>query len=394
MKYISRVVWILSLVSLFTDTASEMLYPIMPLYLQQIGFSVLYIGILEGIAEAVAGLSKGYFGKWSDNVGRRVPFVRLGYSLSALAKPLLAVFSYPLWIFSARTLDRLGKGIRTAARDALLAEEATPSTKARVFGFHRSMDTLGAVLGPLFALAYLYFYPEDYRTLFLLAFLPGLLAIAATFFLSEKTNAAHKTNLQPPKFGDFLDYWQKSPLAYRKLLIGLLFFTLLNSSDMFLMLKLKEMSWSDSQLIGVYIFYNLVYALFAFPLGMLADKWGIKKIFLLGLCVYALVYVGMGANGSHFIVWGLFCLYGLYVAATESLAKAWVSEVVTEKQTMATAMGTLSAMQSIAGMLGSVLMGAMWYAWGSSWAFVLTGVLVLLVVGYFWVAVPMVGERN
>ncbi len=175
MKNITRTVWILSIVSLLTDTASEMLYPIMPVYLKSIGFSIALIGIIEGIAEATAGLSKGYFGKLSDLSGKRMPFVQIGYALSAVSKPLMAVFIYPLWIFLARTLDRFGKGIRTGARDALLSSEATPATKGKIFGFHRSMDTFGAVLGPSIALVYLYFYPQNYRTLFLLPFFPDCL---------------------------------------------------------------------------------------------------------------------------------------------------------------------------------------------------------------------------
>lgn len=157
MKYITRTVWVLSLISLFTDTASEMLYPIMPIYLKSIGFSIVLIGVLEGFAEAVAGLSKGYFGKLSDQSARRIPFVQIGYAFSAISKPMMAVFVYPLWIFFARTVDRFGKGIRTGARDAILSDEASHETKGKVFGFHRSMDTFGAVLGPLLALLYLYF---------------------------------------------------------------------------------------------------------------------------------------------------------------------------------------------------------------------------------------------
>ncbi len=187
MKYITRTIWTLSLVSLFTDTASEMLYPIMPIYLKTIGLSVVLIGILEGVAEATAGLSKGYFGKLSDNTGRRVPFVQIGYALSAISKPMMAIFVYPLWIFSARTLDRFGKGIRTGARDAILSDETTPKNKGKIFGFHRSMDTLGAVLGPSLALLYLYFYPQNYKMLFYIAFIPGVLAVTSTFFLKEKT---------------------------------------------------------------------------------------------------------------------------------------------------------------------------------------------------------------
>ena len=166
MKYITRTVWILSVVSLLTDTASEMLYPIMPIYLKTIGFSILLIGILEGVAEATAGLSKGYFGKLSDSSGKRVPFVQIGYAFSTISKPMMAIFTYPLWIFFARAIDRFGKGIRTGARDAILSDQATPQTKGKVFGFHRSMDTLGAVIGPSLALLYLFYYPHNYKTLF------------------------------------------------------------------------------------------------------------------------------------------------------------------------------------------------------------------------------------
>ena len=148
--------------------ASEMLYPIMPIYLKTIGFSIVLIGLLEGLAEATAGLSKGYFGKLSDSTGKRVPFVQLGYTLSALSKPMMAMFAFPLWVFLSRTMDRFGKGIRTGARDALLSDEATPETKGKIFGFHRSLDTIGAVLGPLLALLYLYKHPSDYKLINLL----------------------------------------------------------------------------------------------------------------------------------------------------------------------------------------------------------------------------------
>ncbi|MEP6596078.1 MAG: MFS transporter, partial [Ginsengibacter sp.] len=185
-KIITRTIWILSLVSLFTDIASEMLYPVMPVFLRSIGFSFLLIGILEGLAEAVAGLSKSYFGKKSDALGKRLPFVQLGYALSAVSKPMMAIFVYPLWIFFARTIDRLGKGIRTGARDAILSDESTKKNKGRVFGFHRSMDTLGAVFGPAIALVYLYFYPANYKVLFIIAFMPGAVAILLTLFIKEK----------------------------------------------------------------------------------------------------------------------------------------------------------------------------------------------------------------
>ena len=379
MKHISKSVWILSLISLFTDTASEMLYPIMPIYLKSIGFTVLLIGILEGFAEAIAGLSKGYFGKRSDNSGKRVPFVQLGYAFSAISKPMMAMFIYPLWIFFARTIDRLGKGIRTGARDALLSDEATPQTKAKVFGFHRSMDTLGAVLGPALALLYLYYYPEDYKTLFFIAFVPGLLAIIASFYLKEK-----KQEIKIKKktsFFSFLNYWKQSPSSYRKLAIGLLAFTLFNSSDVFLLLKAKDAGLDDTSIIGVYIFYNLIYALFAFPIGILADKIGLKKVFIFGLSLFAIVYFGMATNTNLYVFFGLFFLYGVYAAATEGISKAWISNICDKKDT-ATAIGTFSAFQSICTMLASALAGFIWFTFGASIIFIVTGIATLIIIIY------------
>ena len=386
MKYITRTIWILSLISLFTDTASEMLYPIMPVYLKSIGFSIVLIGILEGIAEATAGLSKGYFGQSSDNSGRRVPFVQMGYALSAISKPMMAVFIYPLWIFFVRTVDRFGKGIRTGARDAMLSDEASPGTKGKIFGFHRSMDTLGAVLGPALALLYLYYFPQDYKTLFFIAFIPGLLAVFASFYLKDKRQTSQKSN-SPVSFFFFLQYWKSSPLIYRKVVTGLLVFALFNSSDMFLLLKGKESGLDDTVIIGVYIFYNLVYALSAFPVGIIADKIGLKTIFITGLILFAAVYTGMSFNTNTFIYFGLFFLYGVYAAATEGISKAWISNIADKKNT-ATAIGTYAGFQSICTMLASSLTGLIWYQFGATAAFITTSVMTILVIIYFLAVIP------
>lgn len=380
MKYITRSIWILSLISLFTDMASEMLYPIMPIYLKSIGFSVVLIGILEGIAEATAGFSKGYFGKKSDVSAKRVPFIQLGYALSAISKPMMAIFIFPVWIFFARTIDRLGKGVRTGARDALLSDEATIENKAKVFGFHRSMDTFGAVLGPLIALVYLYFYPENYKTLFLIAFIPGILAVISSFFLKEK-NQESKAEKKSVPFLSFLHYFKESSDEYRKLVIGLLAFTLFNSSDVFLLLKMKESGISDQMLILVYVFYNLVYALLAFPIGILADKLGLKNIFIFGLLVFAGVYFGMGFNKNYYVFILLFFLYGLYASATEGVSKAWISNISDKKDT-ATAIGTFSSFQSIFMMLASSLAGFIWYQFGAEIMFMISALVTLLVVIY------------
>jgi MFS family permease len=381
MKYLTRTVWILSLVSLFMDTASEMLYPVMPVFLKSIGFSVVLIGILEGLAEATAGFSKGYFGKRSDNSGKRVPFVQIGYAISAISKSMPAVFIYPLWIFTSRTLDRLGKGIRTGARDALLSDEATAETKGRIFGFHRSMDTFGAVLGPLFALIYLYHNPNDYQSLFIIALLPGMLSIFSSLLLKEKNNG-HKPDTKKTSFFSFVKYWKVSPAEYKKVVAGLLVFTLFNSSDVFLLLKAKQAGLTDTEVIGVYIFFNLVFALFAFPVGILADKIGFKKTLVLGLLVFASVYFGMSLSTDKFVIAGLFFLYGLYYAATDGISKAWITNISDKKDT-ATAVGTFTAFQSLSYMAASSAAGITWYYLGADTTFLITGVAACIVILYF-----------
>ena len=380
----------LSIVSLFTDMASEMLYPVLPIYLQTIGFSILLIGILEGIAEATSGLSKGYFGQLSDSKAKRSPFVQIGYAFSAISKPMMAFFVYPLWILFARTLDRFGKGIRTGARDALLSDEATPATKGEVFGFHRSMDTLGAVLGPLFALIYLFYYPEDYINLFYIAFIPGALAVISTFFLKDKKRLAAPTK-KKIGFFSFIHYWKKSPSEYKITARGLLFFALFNSSDVFLLLKAKEAGFDDTMVIGMYIFYNLVYAAFAFPLGRLADKLGLKRMFLFGLILFSLVYFGMAAFTSTYAFIVLFFGYGLYAAATEGITKAWLSNLVSKENT-ATAIGTFSAFQSICAMIASTLAGLLWYQFGANTSFLLTAIATVFVILYFTIKKPDLNE--
>lgn len=387
MKIISRTVWILSLVSLFTDVASEMLYPVMPVYLKEIGFSILLIGILEGVAEATAGLSKSYFGKISDLSGSRLPFVRVGYLLSAISKPMMAIFIFPWWIFFSRTIDRVGKGVRTGARDALLSEEATPQTKGRVFGLHRAMDTLGAVIGPAFALVFLYFYPGNYKTLFFVAFVPGILAISFTFIIHEQNKKKEKVNLKSASFFSFIHYWKQSPLSYKKLVIGLVAFACINSSDVFLLLKVKEAGLEDSSVIGMYIFYNLIYAMAAYPMGGLSDWIGFKKTFIIGLSLFALVYTGMAFADHQYQFFVLFFLYGIYAAATESVAKAWITNI-TDKKDAATAIGTYTGFQSVCALIANTLAGWVWYTWGAETTFLFSGITTLLIVLYVLIIIP------
>lgn len=387
MKFITKTILFLSLISLFTDIASEMLYPIMPMYLRSIGFSVLLIGILEGIAEATAGLSKGYFGRLSDHLGRRKLFVQIGYSLSAISKPAMALFTHPVWIFTARTADRLGKGVRTAARDAMLSDETTAEFKGRVFGFHRGFDTLGAAIGPALALVFLTFYPLQYKALFLIAFFPGLAAVFTTLLIHEKSIESRKSfdrSVSFPGFLSFLKYWRTGPPEFRLLMAGLLAFALVNSSDLLLLLMLKHNGASDQHVILVYIGYNLVYALVSFPMGILGDKIGLKATFLLGLFLFSVVYGGIIFVSALPMMFFLFSLYGIYAASTEGISKAWISNIVPKSET-ATAIGFYTGMNSIVALVASSIAGWIWYSWGAPLTFALSAAGSLLVIVYFLV---------
>jgi MFS family permease len=377
LKNISRVVWILSLVSMFADIASEMLYPIIPVYLQDIGFSVFLIGLLEGVAEATSGISKGYFGNWSDNIGKRMPFVRLGYFLSALSKPMMVILKFPAWIFFARTTDRIGKGLRTAPRDALLSAESTPKTKGQVFSFHRGWDTMGAVFGPAIALLFLYFHPGKLSILFYVAFIPGIVAVFITYLIKEKI-VVPKQIKSAPGFFSFFNYWKIATPEYRKLLVPLIVFALFNSSDMLLLLKVKEATGNETNAIMVYIFYNLVYAFASFPLGRLADKIGLKNVFISGLLLFSTIYFGMAKAESGILYYVLFGIYGIYMAATEGISKAWITNTVKKEET-GTAIGLFVALQSISLMVASAFAGLLWSFYGASVTFFLTAIIGVLV---------------
>jgi MFS family permease len=392
MRIITRTVLILSIVSLFADIASEMLYPVIPVYLKEIGFTVFWIGMLEGVVNFTAGISKGYFGKLSDEKGIRLPFVKLGYLLSAVSKPLIATFTYPLWIFFVRTVDRLGKGVRTAARDALLSQEATKETKASVFGFHRGMDTVGAAIGPIVALVFLFFYPGEYKTLFYLAFIPGIISVLLIFLLKEKKQPV--STMGKGNFFSFFNYWKIASPEFKKVVPGLLLFALFNSSDIFLLLITKETIGTDTLYlmgatfnadtitIAAYIFYNLVYAAASYPMGILADKLSYKKIILLGFVLFAIVYGGFAFHPSIAVIFILFFIYGIYAAATEGIIKAWITNLAHRENT-ATAIGFYTSCESISALLASIIAGALWTTWGSTSTFITTAIISIIVFIYF-----------
>ncbi len=381
MSVLTRTVVVLSLVSLLTDISSEMLYPIMPLYLSQIGFSVLWIGILEGLAQFLIGLSNGYFAEWSDIKGKRMPFVKSGYLLSTISKPLMVVSTFLPWVFFMRLSERLGKGVRTGARDALLSDESEKGNEGRVFGFHRAMDTLGAAIGPIIALVYLNAHPGNYKPLFLYSFIPGIIAVSFLFLIREKKKEI-KNSPREFHFFSFLRYWKKSSRDYKKIVTGLLIFSIFNSADIFLFLKAKGAGISEVKIISAYILYNLTFAAIAFPAGKMADKIGMKITMIAGLLIYTCTYAGFAIVESAGLLFILFAGYGIYAALTEGISKAWICQHCLAED-RGVAQGFLKSTTSIASLISGLLAGLIW-TYISPAAALLTAAIGALSAIVFW----------
>ncbi len=380
LKQIPKQVIFLGLISLFTDMASEMLYPITPLFLTTVlGASMAVVGMIEGLAEFTAGILKGYFGRVSDKKGKRSIFVTLGYCLSALSKPLPGIFPFISTVVFSRVTDRIGKGIRTAPRDALLASYSNEKNTGAIFGFHRGMDTLGAALGPVAALVLLHFYPNDFTLIFLVAFIPSITAVSFTFLIKDKP-VEKKEKLK----SSYKDFWITAPAQYKSMIVLITIFSLVNSSDVFLILKSQNISHSNFLAILGYIFYNLVYAFSSYPMGKLSDKFGKRNIFIIGLFVFSLVYIGFAFSSSFYLVWVLFALYGIYAAATEGVAKAWVSDLIPDK-VRGTGIGLLTMLSSIAMMIGSFIAGFLWDQFGAQVPFLISSVVSCLIAIIFLV---------
>ena len=380
---ISRVVLILSFVSLLADIASELLYPVMPVYLKSIGYSFIAIGLLEGLANLVAGIAKGYFGKLSDKRGERSVFVKTGYGFSAIGKGLLLFSSALPIIYLSRLTDRLGKGIRTAPRDAILAAESTEETRAAVFGFHRAMDTTGAVIGPLIGLAWLYFHPGNYKGMFMIAFFPAVASWLLTLIVNDNSIKERLSASSEKKGGFFshFGYWKNAKQEYKSLVGTLIFFALVNSPDVFLLLTIKAAGFSDQAMIGAYVFYNLIYALLSYPLGKLADKIGKMKVLIVGIFLFVITYCGMAYASSLVAFIILFVVYAISMACTESVVKAIISGFIPDKE-RGTAIGFYSSTNSIAALIAGAWTGWMFGAYGIRAAFLVTaaGALISMIV--------------
>jgi MFS family permease len=348
-------VFFTGLVSFFMDISSEMIYPLVPLFLTSVlGVNKSVIGLIEGVAESTASLLKVFSGWFSDRMDRRKSLMIIGYGISVLSRPIIATAGIWQQVFASRFTDRLGKGIRTAPRDAIIAESAEPTHLARAFSFHRAMDTMGAVVGPGLAIFFLGIFNNNYRKIFWLSMAPGVIAVLLIIvFIREK-----RKNPGPGTERPRLTLKHFSWKAKFFILIAALF-ALGNSSDAFLILRAGQVGVPTVMIPAVYLMFNLVYSLSAVPAGIAADKFGRKRIILLGFILFAVLYYGFAKAGSVAAIWVLFGMYGLFMGLTEGIQKAFLASIIPQ-DFKATAFGVYGTCVGLAMLPASLIGGLLW----------------------------------
>jgi MFS family permease len=358
-----RTVWLLGLVSLFNDAASELVYPLVPLYLSTVLASgPRALGLIEGVAEAAGSLVKLFGGILSDRTRSTKPWVVGGYSVAAVLRPMLAFAgSWPA-VLTLRFADRAAKGIRAAPRDALLTHAMSDDRRGLAFGLHRTMDNAGAVVGPLVAAALLAL-DVPLRDVFLWSALGGVGAVVCALAIREP---AHSTSAAAPRFSWT---WADLPPTFRRYLAVLALFTLGNSSNMFLLLRAKDLGLTDSQVPLLWALVAFVAAVFGTPLSGLSDRFGRVRLIVTGWLVYAGFYVALGLNGHPVTLWPLFAVYGLFMAFTEGAEKALVADLAPE-HARGTAFGWFHLVSGITLLPASLIFGMLWHAFGPATAFV------------------------
>jgi MFS family permease len=386
---VERNVFRLGIVSFFTDISSEMIYPLVPIFITEtLGAPRAILGAIEGLAESTTSMFRVVSGWLSDKVGKRKPFALAGYSVSAVAKLFLAVaFHWPVVMF-ARVADRFGKGLRTSPRDALIAQWTPPSVRGRGFGFHRAADTAGAVVGPLAALALLALIGENYRPIFAISLVPAVLAVIVLRGVSDRPPAPDARGSQPRlRFRDFGG-------AYYVFLGISLVFALGNSSDVFIILRARNVGLGVSEAVLAYALYNVVYALLAMPAGIASDRVGRRRVIAGGFAVFAAVYFGFAVVDAGAYVWHLFAVYGIYMALTEGVGRALVTDFV-GAQWRGTALGLYQGAMGLMILLSSVLAGVLWDQVGASAPFFLggsTAALAFLLAVFLLPRRPLLGQ--
>ena len=384
----SRNVFYTGIVSFLTDTSTKMVYSIMPMFLMSIGASKTSLSLIEGIAESTASLLKAFSGYWSDKIGKNKPFMLIGYGLSALVMPLYAAVVSPLHVLLLRFTERLGKGIRTAPRDSLVAGSVEKNETGKSFGLHKAMDNSGAILGPLLAFLILSMKPDDFRFIFLLAGIPGILGVIVLIFGIKEAKKNKESLLQKFRFQDY-------PKRFY-LFLGIIFiFTLGNSTDALLIVKANEVGIKVTFIPLVYLISSVVSVFLAIPLGTLSDKIGREKLLIFGFLVYAVVYFGFGISGDIYTIIALFGLYGVYSASTDGIQKALVSDF-TDRNKKGTAMGLYNALLGVTLLPASLIAGVLYDKVNSSIPFYFgatTAVISAILMVIFVVTKPKVSVK-
>ena len=370
MKPLPRPIRLLGWVSLLTDAATEAVYPLLPVFITQVlGGPPVALGIVEGAADATSSILKVVAGRWSDRAGVRRPIVVLGYSLSSLVRPFVAIATSWAHVFAIRVTDRVGKGLRSAPRDAMLTTLAPPGERGRVFGYHWAMDHAGAAIGPLLATIFLYFSPDNYRLLFGLTIIPGLLAVFTLLRVPEAVAAATPAHRATAPHGPL-------PSGLKKYFVISSIFALGNSSDAFLLLQLSQ---SGVPMIGLTMLWSAqhaIKALITMRAGMLSDQVGRRTLIISGWVIYALVYVGFAFSASMYALIGWFMIYSTYTAAVEGTEKALVADL-TPEALHATAFGWHAAVQGVGALAAGIVFGLLWQHLGAPVAFVTGAVLTI-----------------
>lgn len=369
-----RPVWLLGWVSFFTDTATEMVYPLLPIFLTRVlGASAMSLGVVEGIAEAANSALKIISGRLSDKSGRPKRLVLIGYGISSAVRPFIAIASSWFHVLGIRFADRLGKGIRGAPRDAMLAEFAPPDQRGRVYGFHRAMDHAGAVLGPLLAAVFLYFYPGEYRTLFALTIVPGAIVIAIILTIPEPSSA--RVTSSTPVASAFRRTTPAPaapmPPGLWRALVVITVFALGNASDAFLLLRLSDAGVATFWIPLLWSALHVVKVISSLAGGVLSDRFGRRALIAAGWAYYAAVYALFAATDSAAILIAVFLGYGAYFGLTEGVEKAWIADLA-PPSSRGTAFGYYNAALGIGALLASLIFGVIWTRVSADAAF-LTG---------------------
>lgn len=360
--WLTRNVRVLSAVSFLQDAASELLYPLLPIYLTAVlGAPPAVVGAVEGAAEGAAAMTKLAAGPLGDRFAKR-PLIATGYGMAALGKVMVAAAGAWPGVLAGRVVDRLGKGIRGAPRDALLVADIDATARGRVFGFHRAMDTFGAVVGPLLGLAGYELLDHQIAPLLWVAVVPAVLSVALVFLVSEKRTGKRAEQLQPVKQREpVFARVRELPARYWRVTAVLVAFALVNFPDALLLLRLNEIGFSVVEVILAYVTYNAVYALSSFPAGLLADRIGRLPVFGIGLVFFAIGYAGLGLTDDPLLAWLLIGAYGLFTGCTDGVSKAWVSSLV-GSDLQGSAQGVFQGLSGFALLAAGVWAGLLWTA--------------------------------